>query len=47
MIYRPGTETVLAEVRSNDIDRVPVMCPEGDLNTQKKHPRLRAVFMRP
>jgi site-specific DNA recombinase len=32
MIYRPGTETVLAEVRSKDLDRVPVMCPEGDLN---------------
>jgi site-specific DNA recombinase len=32
MTYRPGTETVLAEVRSNDLDRVPVMCPEGDLN---------------
>jgi hypothetical protein len=32
MIYRPGTETVLAEVRSNDIDRVPVMCPEPELN---------------
>ena len=32
MTYRPGTETVLAEVRSKDIDRVPVMCPEGDLN---------------
>jgi site-specific DNA recombinase len=47
MTYRPGTETVLAEVRSKDIDRVPVMCPEGDVNTQKKHPRLCAVFMRP
>ncbi len=32
MTYRPGTETVLAEVRSKNIDRVPVMCPEGDLN---------------
>ena len=32
MTYRPDTETVLAEVRSKDIDRVPVMCPEGDLN---------------
>jgi hypothetical protein len=35
MTYRPGTETVLAEVRSNDLDRVPVMCPE--LNTRDKH----------
>ena len=25
MIYRPGTETVPAEVRSKDLDRVPVM----------------------
>ncbi|WP_239093101.1 hypothetical protein [Paractinoplanes abujensis] len=32
MPYRPGTRTVLAEIRSTDIDRVPVMCPEGDLN---------------
>ncbi|OJF10745.1 recombinase family protein [Couchioplanes caeruleus] len=30
MIYRPGTETVLAEVRSKEIDRVPVWCPRGD-----------------
>jgi site-specific DNA recombinase len=32
MIYRPGTETVLAEVRSNDLDHVPEMCPEPELN---------------
>lgn len=32
MQYRPGTGTVLAEIRSTYIDRVPVMCPEGDLN---------------
>ncbi|GID32905.1 recombinase family protein [Paractinoplanes brasiliensis] len=32
MQYRPGTGTVLAEIRSTDVDRVPVMCPEGDLN---------------
>ena len=31
MIYRPGTETVIAEVRSK-IDRVPTWCPRGDLN---------------
>ncbi|GGQ84081.1 hypothetical protein GCM10010166_62910 [Couchioplanes caeruleus subsp. azureus] len=30
MIYRPGTETVLAEVRSTEIDRVPVWCPRTD-----------------
>jgi site-specific DNA recombinase len=30
--YRPGTGSVLAEIRSTDIDRVPEMCPEGDLN---------------
>jgi hypothetical protein len=29
--YRPGTETVIAEVRSNEINRVPVWCPR--LNT--------------
>jgi site-specific DNA recombinase len=32
MQYRPGTGTVLAEIRSSEVDRVPVMCPEGDLN---------------
>jgi site-specific DNA recombinase len=32
MIYRPDTETVLAEVRSNDIDRVPKWCPGIDTN---------------
>jgi site-specific DNA recombinase len=32
MTYRPGTETVLAEVRPKDLDRVPVMCPEPELN---------------
>jgi hypothetical protein len=32
MIYRPGTETVLAEIRSKDLDRVPVMCPEPELD---------------
>ena len=32
MTYRPGTETVIAEVRSNEINRVPVWCPRGDLN---------------
>ena len=34
-IYGPGTETVLAEVRSKDLDRVPVMCPEP--NTRDIH----------
>jgi len=28
--FRPGTETVLVEIRSNDLDRVPVMCPDPD-----------------
>ena len=28
MQYRPGTETVLAAIRSTTVDRVPVMCPE-------------------
>ncbi|WP_097319155.1 recombinase family protein [Paractinoplanes atraurantiacus] len=32
MQYRPGTGTVLAEIRSTEVDRVPVLCPEGDLN---------------
>jgi site-specific DNA recombinase len=32
MIYRPGTETLLAQVVSTAIDRVPVWCPRGDLN---------------
>ena len=32
MQYRPGTGTVLAEIRSTEVDHVPVMCPEGDLN---------------
>jgi hypothetical protein len=32
MNYRPGTETVLAEVRSTDADRVPMWCPR--LNTR-------------
>jgi hypothetical protein len=28
MQYRPATGTVLAEIRSTELDRVPVMCPE-------------------
>ena len=32
MTYRPDTETVLAEVVSNDLDCVPKWCPRGDLN---------------
>jgi site-specific DNA recombinase len=41
MIYRPGTETVLAEVRSNDLDRVPEMCPEP--NTKNKNTVIAAA----
>ncbi|MEV6304835.1 hypothetical protein AB0M02_35860 [Actinoplanes sp. NPDC051861] len=33
--YRPGTETVLAEIRSKEIDRVPVWCPRP--NTRLMH----------
>ena len=32
MTYRPGTETVLAEVVSSDLDGVPMRCPRGDTN---------------
>ena len=32
MTYRPGTETVLAEIVSSDLDGVPMRCPRGDLN---------------
>ena len=35
MIYRPGTETVLAEVRSKDVDHVPEWCPRP--NTRDIH----------
>ena len=32
MIYRPGTQTVLAQVTSSALDGVANVCPEGDLN---------------
>jgi site-specific DNA recombinase len=32
MIYRPGTETLIAEVTSPAIDGVLNVCPRGDLN---------------
>jgi hypothetical protein len=38
MTYRPGTSTVLAEVRSNDIDRGDKWCPRVDTN---KYPMRR------
>jgi hypothetical protein len=35
MIYRPGTETVLAEIRSTGVDRVHMWCPRP--NTANAH----------
>jgi site-specific DNA recombinase len=32
MIYRPASETIIAEVVSNDLDRGLNVCPRGDLN---------------
>ena len=40
-----AADHIIAGQRPHHIDKH--LCPEGDVNTQKKHPRLRAVFMRP
>jgi site-specific DNA recombinase len=47
LTYRPGAQTLIAEVTTSAIDGVNNVCPEGDSNTCTKHPCLRTVLMRP
>lgn len=45
MTYRPGPETLMAEVVTPADLRVFDMCPEGDLTPHLQHPRNSRVFM--
>jgi hypothetical protein len=46
MIYRPGDETVTAEIASPGIDGVLDVCRRGDLNPHFQHTRWKQVCMR-